>query len=386
MLNDEFASNRQRVWVLMFDRLPFDRPVSQSQVVQDPGSIEETTPVQYSSIDDLDLRSTFFEQYLIQDVSESATVVDVLGGAGVVHQFCEQLDQGAYAVAHIRLTCGGSVSSDPALTSTGAWLLPQTSNSRTAEYLIQTAESGTAERELNTVFDLNLLDLDLVWFDVKISLPDEDCVIADSIVRWLRQHRSQVMHDCVTPLVLIVSSQRGYERSIKDPFFTSCDEGLIHAPLWIERPAGHSCRVQSLAASFDLLPTVLEFLTGMTQQALITDSIDDRATHVLTELSGQSLSLASAIQSFCPGKDRLIRLKGKNWTALRSQQYLLVFPEDVAPNDTEVDRTTSADRHQRPARKLFLKPDDIWNVHDVIVTYESIADEMQSLASQGSSE
>ena len=194
------------------------------------------------------------------------------------------------------------------------------------------------------------------------------------------------MHDCVTPLVLIVSSQRGYERSIKDPFFTSCDEGLIHAPLWIERPVGHSCRVQSLAASFDLLPTVLEFLTGMTQQALITDSIADRATHVLTELSGQSLSLASAILSFCPGKDRLIRLKGKNWTALRSQQYLLVFPEDVAPNDTEVDRTTSADRHQRPARKLFLKPDDIWNVHDVIVTYESIADEMQSLAFQGSSE
>ena len=383
MLNDEFASNRQKVWVLMFDRLPFDRAVSQSQVAQDPGSVEETTPVLYSPIDDLDLRSTFFEQYLIQDVSASASVIDVLGGAESVREFCEQLGKGPIATAHIRLDCRGSDPYDPA--SAGAWLRSPAPGSRTAEYSIRIGESGATEVELSAVVDFNLLNLDLVWIDVRISLPDNDCRISDSIVRWLQQHSSQAARDPATPLTLIVSSQRGYERSAQVPFSASCDEGLVHAPLWIEQRGGHACRVQNVAASFDLLPTILEFLTGVTRHALATDSTDNRATHVLTELSGQSLSLASATQGFRPGEDRLIRLKGKNWTALRSQQYLLVFPEDVAPNDTEVDRTTSVDRHQRPARKLFLKPDDIWNVHDVIVTYESIADEMQSLASQGSS-
>jgi hypothetical protein len=33
-------------------------------------------------------------------------------------------------------------------------------------------------------------------------------------------------------------------------------------------------------------------------------------------------------------------------------------------------------------RRLYLKPDDVWNVHDSIVTYEAVADEMDAVWQQ----
>jgi hypothetical protein len=40
------------------------------------------------------------------------------------------------------------------------------------------------------------------------------------------------------------------------------------------------------------------------------------------------------------------------------------------------------DESQATTRHLYLKPDDVWNVHDVIVAYDAIADELEAIASQ----
>ncbi|MEI7701614.1 MAG: hypothetical protein WCK86_17580, partial [Planctomycetia bacterium] len=62
--------------------------------------------------------------------------------------------------------------------------------------------------------------------------------------------------------------------------------------------------------------------------------------------------------------DRMLRLKGDGWTGLRTQQYLLVVN---APSEKEEFAA------EEPLLQLYLKPDDYWNVNNVIVSYGEIA-------------
>jgi hypothetical protein len=77
------------------------------------------------------------------------------------------------------------------------------------------------------------------------------------------------------------------------------------------------------------------------------------------------------LRDFYGESDRLLRLVGDGWSALRSQQYLLVSAEKQDQDSEAMD--SGLDR-----RRLYLKPDDVWNVHDSIVTYEAVADEMDA--------
>jgi hypothetical protein len=81
------------------------------------------------------------------------------------------------------------------------------------------------------------------------------------------------------------------------------------------------------------------------------------------------------LRDFDCESDRLLRLVGDSWSALRSQQYLLVTAEMQDQNAKTMD--LGLDR-----RRLYLKPDDVWNVHDSIVTYEAVADEMDAVWQQ----
>ncbi len=122
-------------------------------------------------------------------------------------------------------------------------------------------------------------------------------------------------------------------------------------------------------------------MTGLAPEKLISSTADkDQAsTRVLTDLDGNSVSLVTAVQSFCPGNDRLLRLTGDSWAGLRSQQYLL-----VRMTQSDSLQIMESENEPEPAevsvRHLYLKPDDVWNVQDMIVAYEAIADEMESLA------
>jgi hypothetical protein len=74
----------------------------------------------------------------------------------------------------------------------------------------------------------------------------------------------------------------------------------------------------------------------------------------------------------CP--DRLLKLRGDGWKGARTEGFLLVIPErsESEPHKTESD----GDHSEEPSRRLFVKPEDRFNVNDVSGTYATAADEL----------
>jgi len=392
------ALSRRRVWALMFNQLPSDPACSGNPIPKTHGESGDAAQSisEYSAFDDLDQCSAFFEQYVIQDVRESATMQEVLGGAAIGDSFRKQLRESGSAVAHLRLivadeTPAGlspdSTDSDPRQKSE---LFGQDRNVSFAELRIpRTGHPGEPVPLHDAVRDA-IVAADLIWVETLIQTESADSGLnaAEVGVRWVQQMRSMMKSHQRPNDVLLVSSLRGPGRKINSPFTSTGDEGLVHAPLWIDYGSSHSCRIQSLVGSFDFLPTVLEYVTGITpaeqhsqpdNESTAADRDNQKGSRVLTNLDGAPSSLVTAAESFCPGRDRLLRLTGDSWTALRSQQYLLVQTTQCDQPQT-ADSECEAKPAEVPVRYLYLKPDDVWNVQNMIVAYEAIADEMETLA------
>ena len=106
------------------------------------------------------------------------------------------------------------------------------------------------------------LEADLVWFDVQDRTSKNEMGWSASILGEVLELRRSVSPDPTEQPILIVSSLRGSSRTVAPPFVGGCDESLIHVPLWIDEGNGHARRLQKLAGSFDLLPTLAEYLAG----------------------------------------------------------------------------------------------------------------------------
>jgi len=397
-VNSESALSRRHVWALMFNQLPSDPACSGNQIPKTPGESGDAaqSTSEYSPFDDLDQCSAFFEQYVIQDVRESATIQEVLGGAERVDSVQTQLRESGSAIVHLCLIVAdetpAGLSPDP--THSGASqkseLFGQDRNVSFAELRIpRTGHPGEPVPLHDAVRDA-IVAADLIWVETHIQTESADSGLnaAEVAVRWVQQMRSMAKSHERPNDVLLVSSLRGPGRQINSPFTSIGDEGLVHAPLWIDYGSSHSCRIQSLVGSFDFLPTILEYVTGITPaeqhsqpdvESTTSDHASQTGSRVLTNLDGAPISLVTAAESFCPGRDRLLRLTGDSWTALRSQQYLLVQTTQCDHPQT-ADSETGAEPGEVPIRYLYLKPDDVWNVQNMIVAYEAIADEMETLA------
>ncbi len=389
MLSETSTFVRRPVWLLVIDQLPFDHLISDCCNSDGEQSDSDATTLLYSPFDDLDMRSTFFEQYLIQDVRKSATLQDALGGKEAVSDFCDRLRASGGTIAHVRLRCSmNEVAHEVAQTfdSADSWIFGDDGTVDNSEFLVPLQSTGVESAALSAVCTKSFAQAAFVCVEVQIPSVESRLKIAASIVEWIRRARETVEAlDSNAPPVLLVTSLRGEARSVVDPFAAVAEESLVHAPLWIEHGAGHVRRVQSLAGSFDLLPTILEYLSGDREVTQETATTEERSSQVLAHLSGKPLSLARLPQTFHPEKDRLLRLKGDLWNALRSHQYLLVQEQPCDPE--EVSESCEVEKsgeefidHRQPVRHLFLKPDDVWNVHNVIVAYEAIADEMEALS------
>jgi len=386
---DSPALSPRQVWVLMFQQLPAD-PADPgnhaAEMAENPGV---SVSSEYSAFDDLDKSSTFFEQYVIQDVRNSATAHEVLGGTDSITLFRQQLRTAGASVVHLRLVLTDNSAnhvspdathSDPPQQSL---VFAQESGVFFTEHHIQgtdkTAETGSVDPAVRDAMN----SADLIWVDAWIQTESAEFRrrAAALAVQWIQQMRSPGQTEERPHDVLLVSSLRGPGRTIAAPFTSTGDEGLVHAPLWIDYGASHSCRLQCLAGSFDFLPTVLEYVTGLApaKQLSTTADKDQASSRVLTDLDGNSVSLVTAVQSFCPGSDRLLRLTGDSWVGLRSQQYLLVRMTQ-SDNRQIVESEIDPEPAEASLRHLYLKPDDVWNVQDMIVAYEAIADEMEAIA------
>jgi hypothetical protein len=377
VLSDHPALPCRNVWVLMFDKLPSDPAVlSLLNPAENTENMQNAEQL-YSPFDDLDLRSTFFEQYQVQDVRRTATTSDVLGGPECVRSFHRSVLESCGSMTQMRLACVPEASQKPDAASFFTALpLFDTTTCQTFEGTIRVQKSGDS-----CVFpECNVETLQhsrLVWWEIQWSASGHEPKVAAAVVDWIQDLRRQCSQDPAATAVLIVTSLQGLKRTVDLPFLTQGDESLVHAPLWIDHGGGHAFRVQTPAGSFDLLPTLLHYLTGQDPSEQPAEPSPEPGAHGLKNLSDERVSLAKIARALLPGNDRLLKLSGETWNGLRTLQYLLVRPDIT---DTTDGNTIERDLDEQ-ARHLYLKPDDVWNVHDVIVAYEAIADEMERLVS-----
>lgn len=336
---------------------------------------EVTAQKTYTAFDDLDMRSAFFEQYLIQDARSGITTADVLGGEETVHACLSFLTQHGFRMANIVLGMADQWADTDVKSSLLMGFEP------VAASIHISLESPVEQGELlseRIVADSRIRDANLLWIEVRNGSSNQDSSWSELIAGEIEKLRQRFFGEPPAYPILIVSSLRGPARTVAQPFIGGCEESLIHVPLWIDDGKGHTRRLQKLAGSFDLLPTLTDYLMGEPPDERTRAQTDAPVSGDEDTKSKEAVSLATGPQSLRPmlrdfngESDRLLRLVGDGWSALRSQQYLLVSAETQVQDSEAMD--SGLDR-----RRLYLKPDDVWNVHDSIVTYEAVADEMDA--------
>jgi hypothetical protein len=390
----------------MFDQLALNLTASTAH--PEGTAVEGESPLGgFSPFDELDVSSVFFEQYLIQDVRQSADSTQILGGQLRLNAFLTRLAEENRSISHLRLRCV-----DPSRDAHRPEFGPDHDNDLFHNYQnlqfvdclipVVTELSDASGRSVIIDDDLHvedridqktngqaMRDSDLVWIEVKLRDldPEHQRQSAEAILQWLHREHSACSSGPLESPIRIVTTLSGRHVAVDPPFIVRGDEARTHVPLWIDHGNSHACRIQNLAGSFDLLPTVEDFLAGSDSSDQPTpDAVDESKTLLnespgLTEIQNSPISLKPLCGNFPAFRDRLLRLVGDNWTALRTAHYLVIRANVPIDQDADV-YGEPVDESQATTRHLYLKPDDVWNVHDVIVAYDAIADELEAIASQ----
>ena len=380
---DSAVISRRNVWVVLFDKLPLD-PVGllrgTPNVLEGIDQIPALSPVEFTPFDTLDQTSMFFEQYLIQDIRAAASVADTLGGFSLVQQFEQQLMELDCSIKCRRLICTeeGSASHLPL---EKMFLFEHSATATCSEKLLTAAGNKFSPVTLDAGMSELEFDSNLVWieFEMQTEASDQRIGWSNSVVAWLLDRLDQHESSTGTRPVLIVSALRGLHQQIQTPFTTMGDESLVHVPLWIDDGSGHACRLQRLAGSFDMLPTISHYLTGRDHDQQKPLASAGQASVGLADLNCKPTCLSHLSQSFEFPTDRLLKLTADTWTGLRTQQYLLIHSQATPDLQTAESDDDSPGFVPAKTRGLYLKPDDLWNVQNSIVAYEAIANEMESV-------
>jgi len=161
----------------------------------------------------------------------------------------------------------------------------------------------------------------------------------------------QIDHDAATsPTLLVVTAGQGL--TVREPGKLTNDyellaEETIHTPLFIRLPnASPRSRRQELVQTVDLLPTLAEWF-GVDVSAI--------------PLDGQSLMPLARGES---GSQRpiAITVASPKITGIRTNDFYLVNRQIDGEHDIE--------------RRLFAKPDDIWEVNDIAAQDPGVVDQL----------
>lgn len=371
------------VWVLIFDRYSGDNQSEEAHESPEPhctGGLTQTARQESeNTFDRLDLESTCFEQFLLQDVRSNLPADGVFGGEAAFRKLAESMTAAGQTSCLVSLTAEGSLLTDHEGSSA------MESSLRGCGMPLQTVIGlDCSSRDAAVTADDGLAHCDraflanLVWMEATIASSANAATAAKKMLDFVfRRRQSCSMPEGHCP-VLIVTFRAGDDRDVREPLKSGIAENRMHVPLWIQPHAGHACRVQALAGSFDLLPTIETFLgsAGASDEASPPDvaQIADSSERVV---AAQQLSSAPQILAFlcgapqvCP--DRLLQLQGDGWKGARTEEFLLVISEH---SESEV-RKTESDDSQEPFRRLFVKPEDRYNVNDVSGTYATTADKL----------
>jgi len=176
---------------------------------------------------------------------------------------------------------------------------------------------------------------------------------ADDAVGWLLDALRE--HQLADKTLLVVTSDRGQalgEHGIVGPFRPWLHDELIHVPLVVRMPGGDAAgrRIAGLTQPVDLFPTLLDTFDvaappcdGHSLLPLVRGDLEAVRSHAICGL---------------PLDDR------EEW-ALRTPEWAFLLPATVPANDPP-----------RPPQ-LYVKPDDRWEVNNVIQHHLDLAERFE---------
>lgn len=332
---------RPRFWLVLFDCLQMPSIKLQESI---------TTEV----VDQLEVRSVFFEQFLIQNSRTGTDLGDALGGRECCEAFLRQLTHDESTFRQLQIAVNSETDTAPCIDASR--LFPGQSPLQTL-LLTSTSIDILSSEDRN-----RLADTDVLLITIATPPHSADTLApANHGLTLIQKLAEHLFNDGGKP-TLLVTALRGTPCPAPPSLEFGIDEGLVRVPAWYRNPTMGAGRVQTICGSFDLLPSILGWIK--------TVSADPSATSAAAAAEQPSeRCFRGTLQLFTklPGaedSERMLRLQGDGWTALRTQQYLL-----VTHNNTGHD----AYAPEEPRRQLYLKPDDYWNVNDVLVSYDEIA-------------
>jgi arylsulfatase A-like enzyme len=158
-----------------------------------------------------------------------------------------------------------------------------------------------------------------------------------SLGRLMSALRERADRDSILFIVTAAEGVPAGERSMMSLLTTPLPEEVIHTPLIVQQPGAESgTRRQQLVQTVDLMPTLLDWF-----------QIDAREV----SCEGQSL-LAPAKRPASGERDYICLGDGTSNCAIRTRERYLV-QERTADNRPDV------------SPRLFVKPDDIWEINEV---------------------
>lgn len=314
------TSNPPQTWFVIFDQLSHGLIAANSP--SDDGTIV------FRPFDWLEVHSLVFEQFHRQDFDDSSD--EACSFASVIDELTQKAQR---AVRRI-----------------------QTLNLRDSNELPRERISELA------CADIVIVRLHNAVGDDALAARDN----ADSLLRRvldellsLQTTSSSSTAEDSRDITLIVTASRGITKALPESFDSALDQSSVHVPLWIYSPSLPARRSQVVCGSRDLAPTLAE-VTGLSLNVE-----DPESAKSVLELANEE------------NAERILELNGPGWRALRTATYLLVV------RDAESDADESSDvSDSEPVRRLYLKPDDYWNVNDVYASYEEIAKLLEETASK----
>lgn len=333
-----FPTRPRRLIVLSFGQLSTLHP--------------DRAPDLQQEFDQLDQTGWYFESCCAQDVRTGAHWASAFGGATAFAELNRSL------AAHSRTATLFAATDD------------------TVESLAPLGFSHVvcgADRAVHPV-DVGLRDVPraadgLLW--VHVASPDPR-VMAEQI-QAVRAEAARGRSASADGCWLIVTASRGRPFAIEAPLESGICESLIRVPLWIAAGDSSPLRAQTLVGTRELIPAMQRFLFAdeRTEPADASDTPEVAAGSPVEAAAGRGTppSTGSADEA----SEHVVVIEGDEFRAVRSQDGLLV----VSRGHSESDQACRAER-------LYLKPEDVWNVHDQATVYTALRDELRrALASDG---
>jgi hypothetical protein len=329
------------VWLVLFDPLP--------------AVITESTDPASAAFDLLEASGIVFEQYVVQDVRSVATLDDYLGGAAAIRNWCRAA--GVLRGSVVWLQVSAEVSC-----SVGVFSAPELLAATQAE-VVQLSVRDLLQPAAGLMRAVETAGLVIV--SVRLSSDAVPATAAEVVTQLQSLAAGLCGNSRGAEPVWLVTGFRGVPRPPEAPLESGADEAFLHVPLWVTAAESAGTRLQTLCGSFDLLPTVGELLSPGCAAAGETAAAD-----------GPVNLLAGEYQRF-DHTPRLLQLQHDMWTGRRTSQYFLVQPVSVRGEASCVEGVgAEPGSDDLPEPRLYLKPDDYWNINNSIVAYREIAEQM----------